>query len=148
MKLSALAALLILLAVSGCEGPMGPMGPMGPRGPAGHVDEGTFIRVGHMTRALYDGLGRIIVEDRRISPTSYRGVYIRVSLDDRGYTAFYKPFPIFDISITEGRLIVHDDVFSLINYRDHLKGFSLTNEGVRTASFENAEFVLMVLVAN
>lgn len=148
MKLSALAALWILLAVSGCEGPAGPMGPMGPRGPAGHVDEGTFIRVGHLTRALFDGLGRIIVEDRRISPTSFRGIYIRVSIDERGYTTYFKTLPFYDISISEGKLIIHDENHVLINYRDHLKGFSLSREGVATASFEDAEFVLMVQVAN
>ena len=124
------------------------MGPMGPRGPAGHVDEGTFIRVGHLTRALFDGLGRIIVEDRRISPTSFRGIYIRVSIDERGYTTYFKTLPFYDISISEGKLIIHDENHVLINYRDHLKGFSLSREGVATASFEDAEFVLMVQVAN
>lgn len=140
MKLSALAALLILLAVSGCENPTGQ------RESEDYEDEGTFIRVGHLTRALYDGLGRIFVEDRRISPTSFRGICVRVSLDDRGYRAFYKPPKNVEVEVQRGRLIVHDNNHDLIIYRDQLKNSSIAEEGVIVASLENAEYVLMVLV--
>ena len=71
---------------------------------------------------------------------------MRVSLDDPNYTAFFKPPHFFDMSISEGKLIVHDDGQLLINYLDHLKGFSIERDGVTTASFEDATFTLMVLV--
>ena len=166
------SALVILLAVVGCEGPMGPpgeqgspgpqgpqgpageqglqgpQGPRGPQGPEGEADEGTVIPVGNLSLALYDGFGRIIVEDRRISSTSFRGIYVRATLDDHNYTAFNKPPQIFDLSISEGRLIVHDTDYFLITYRDQLKEYSLERDGETIASLENAEFVLMVLVAD
>lgn len=168
-QLRHLTALVILLAVVGCEGPVGPQGPkgeqgeqgergeqgltgrqgpQGPAGPEGQVDEGTFIRVGNLSLALYDGFGRIIVEDRRIYSTSFRGIYVRATLDDHDYTAFNKPPQIFDLSISEGKLIVHDTDYFLIAYREELEGYSLERDGETVASFEDAEFVLMVLVAN
>ena len=99
MKIPALAALLSLLAVTACEGPVGPQGPQGPQG---QVEEGTFIRVGNLTLALYDGFGRIIFEDRRITPTSYRGICVRVSIEDQDYTTFFKPPHSLDLSISVG----------------------------------------------
>lgn len=112
------------------------------------MDEGTFIRVGNLSLALYDGFGRIIVENRLITSTSYRGIYVRVSLDDHDYQAFYKPPQEFTVEVQDGVMLVHDSDFFLIAYREELEGFELERDGETIVSFEDAEFVLMVLVAN
>ena len=145
-----------LVLIAGCEGPVGPQGvrgpqgvqgeqgPQGERGPRGLPPESTFIRVGNLSPALYDGFGRIIVENSLITPKTFRGVYIEVFIED--WSAFFEPFQIFDVEISDGRLIIHDPDHFLISYRDGLKRYSLERDGVETASFEDADFVLMVLV--
>ena len=138
---------ILFLALAGCEGPIGPQGERGPagsRGPTGIPPEATFIRVGNLTRALYDGFGRIIIEDSRISPSAYRGVFIEVTLGS--YRAFMPPPQLFEVEIHNGRLLIHDQAEYLILYRDELKQKSLESDGVETSSLENARYVLMVLV--
>lgn len=139
---------VLTVVLMACQGPVGPVGPQGERGeqgPEGQISEGTFIRVGNLSRALYDGFGRIIIEDRLITPKTYRGIYIEVSIED--WTAFYEPPQLFNTEIVMGRVVIHDPTHYLISYRDNLKEFSLfTQDGVETASFEDGNFVLMVLV--
>ncbi len=109
MRASVGVLAFMLIACQGPAGPMGPQGPQGerggqgskgeqgPRGLRGQPPETTYIRVGNLSRALYDGFGRIIVENRLITPKTYRGIYIEVSIED--WTAFYEPPQLFDTEI-------------------------------------------------
>ena len=93
---------LVLLACQGPEGPMGPAGPPGPpgqtgprgeAGPQGEVGprgetgpqgemgppgEGVTIER-RLTGSLYDEDGYILIEDDRITPTSFRVLYLKAT---------------------------------------------------------------------
>lgn len=93
---------LFLLACQGPEGPMGPAGPQGPpgetgargeagpqgeagprgeAGPQGEMGppgEGTLIER-RLTAFLYDEDGFILIEDDRITPASFRALYLKAT---------------------------------------------------------------------
>ncbi len=87
---------LVLLACQGPEGPLGPAGPQGPQGEAGPQGEvgprGESGPQGEMgppgegiiierrpTGSLYDEDGFILIEDDRITPTSFRVLYLKAT---------------------------------------------------------------------
>ena len=70
-----------------CQGPEGPVGPAGPQGPPGETGpqgepgppgEGTIIER-RLTGSLYDEDGFILIEDDRITPASFRGLYLKAT---------------------------------------------------------------------
>ena len=145
-----ITSLIVSFALSACQGPAGPIGPQGEPGPRGFRGEeikGTFIDIGYPSLSLYDGAGRIIVDSRLITTTSYRDIYFQVSIND--YVGFYKPPQNFAIEVQNGRSIIFDPDHYLLEYHERLKGFRLENDdGVITDYLKDAEFMLMALVTD
>ena len=85
--------LLAAMVLISCEGPAGPMGPAGPQGekgetgaqgeqgPPGPLTEGTLIEH-QLSMSAYDETGTITVEDSRITPTTFRALYLKLNLGD------------------------------------------------------------------
>ena len=85
--------LLFALALISCEGPAGPMGPAGPQGERGETgergpqgeqgppSEGILIEY-ELSVAAYDEEGTIAIEDRRITPKTFRGLYLKLDFGD------------------------------------------------------------------
>ena len=82
-------ALLLAVALSSCEGPAGPMGPQGEkgetgaqgpqgeRGAQGPPAEGVLID--HtLSVDSYNVEGAIAIEDSRITPEAFRGLYLKL----------------------------------------------------------------------
>ena len=160
MTFRPLPGLLMMLAVPGCQDLDDSEGYFG--SPNSYVSElkveeanleGTFIIVGNVSLDLYDGSGRIIVEDRRISSQSFGGIYVRVSSNDPDYTGFFDIPMALRPSVLEGKLILSDPNHLLITWLSHIRG-SISAEiagndgGVTFKALENAEFVLVVLVSD
>ena len=108
--------LFVLLAFSfgACEGPMGPAGPTGPQGPPG--DQGppgprrdeVAIELAFSTSS-YNEDNQILIEDSRITPTSFRLVYIKGILSG---AEIYVPLDYlaqnFGIVLSNGVLVLTD----------------------------------------
>ena len=108
--------LFVLLAFSfgACEGPMGPAGPTGPQGPPG--DQGppgprrdeVAIELAFSTSS-YNEDNQILIEDSRITPTSFRLVYIKGMLSG---AEIYVPLDYlaqnFGIVLSNGVLVLTD----------------------------------------
>ena len=108
--------LFVLLAFSfgACEGPMGPSGPTGPQGPPGNQgppgpqrDE-VAIELA-FSRSSYNEDNQIIIEDSRITPTSFRLVYIKGMLSG---VEIYVPLDYlaqnFSVVLSNGVLVLTD----------------------------------------
>ncbi len=83
---SSFSVLFALLAFGlvACEGPVGPMGPagpqgeIGPQGPQGETGpprEGVIIEWS-LSNSSYDEDGSILIEDDRITPTTFQALYL------------------------------------------------------------------------
>ena len=108
--------LFVLLAFSfgACEGPMGPAGPTGPQGPQG--DQGppgprrdeVAIELA-FSISSYNEDNQILIEDSRITPTSFRLVYIKGMLSG---VEIYVPidyiFFNFNVVLSDGALVLTD----------------------------------------
>ncbi|MCY3737637.1 MAG: hypothetical protein OXG13_14615 [Gemmatimonadaceae bacterium] len=108
---------LVLLACQGPEGPMGPQGPPGEAGPRGEAGpqgesgprgesgppgemgppgEGIVIER-RLTASLYDEDGYILIEDDRITPTSFRALYLKAT-DQESDLSLYMPLDYLLVS--------------------------------------------------
>ena len=79
-----LFAVLVVLALVGCEGPAGPMGPtgaQGPQGPPGPSSVGVLIEQ-PLSMSDYNETGEIIIRDDRISPQTFRLLYLKLVFED------------------------------------------------------------------
>ena len=79
----ALVVALLTTSLIACEGPAGPQGPIGPTGPRGEnapPRQGTFIER-RLSSALYDADNTIVIEDDRISPTTFQALYLKFNID-------------------------------------------------------------------
>ena len=108
--------LFVLLAFSfgACEGPMGPAGPTGSQGPQG--DQGppgprrdeVAIELA-FSGSSYNEDNQILIEDSRITPTSFRLVYIKGMLTG---VEIYVPLDYlslnFNVVLSEGVLVLTD----------------------------------------
>ena len=77
---------MLAFGLVACEGPAGPMGPVGPQGPQGETGpprEGIIIEQ-RLSRSLYDEDGNIIIEDDRITPTTFQALYLKAAFPDLG----------------------------------------------------------------
>ena len=76
---------VVLVACAGPEGPTGPAGPEGPAGPAGPPGlpgapaEGIIIEKS-LSASAYDEDGYITILDSRITPKTFRALYLKVDL--------------------------------------------------------------------
>ena len=83
-------ALLVVLAVGvlvGCEGPAGPMGPEGSQGPPGAQGPPGPSTVGvlieqSLSMSAYNETGEIIIRDSRITPQTFRLLYLKLVFED------------------------------------------------------------------
>ena len=76
---------LSLVGIVSCEGPegeVGPRGPMGPEGPAG-PQGGILIEI-HFSASSYDESGNIVIRDSRITPKTFRALYLKINNPDEG----------------------------------------------------------------
>lgn len=108
--------LFVLLAFSfgACEGPMGPAGPTGSQGPQG--DQGppgprrdeVAIELA-FSGSSYNEDNQILIEDSRITPTSFRLVYIKGMLTG---VEIYVPLDYlsfnFNVVLSDGALVLTD----------------------------------------
>ncbi len=115
--------LFVLLAFSfgACEGPMGPAGPTGPQGPQG--DQGppgprrdeVAIELA-FSRSSYDEDNQILIADSRITPTSFRLVYIKGMLSG---AEIYVPLDYlaqnFSVVLSNGVLVLTDPGLLILN---------------------------------
>lgn len=83
---------MLAFGLVACEGPAGPMGPVGSQGPQGEIGprgetgpprEGVIIER-QLSRSLYDADGNIIIEDDRITPTTFQALYLKAAFPDLG----------------------------------------------------------------
>ena len=84
-----LFAILAVAVLVGCEGPAGPMGPegaQGPPGPRGPSSESVLIEQ-PLSIAAYNETGEIIIADSRITPKTFRLLYLKLEFDNQ--TAFF-----------------------------------------------------------
>ena len=77
--LSSILLAVVLLACEGPEGPTGPAGPEGPPGPPGAPAEGILIEQ-RLSGSAYDEDGNITILDSRITPKTFRALYLKVDL--------------------------------------------------------------------
>ncbi len=73
---------MLAFGLVACEGPAGPMGPAGPQGPQGEIGpprEGIIIEW-KLSISSYDEDGNIFIEDDRITPTTFRALYLKADL--------------------------------------------------------------------
>ena len=77
---------VFLIACEGPAGPAGPEGPQGPSGPQGAPAEGILIEKS-ISASAYNEDGVITIRDSRITPESFRAVYVKVEGD--GWTEYY-----------------------------------------------------------
>ena len=108
---------MLAFGLVACEGPAGPMGPAGPQGPQGEVGpqgeigprgetgpprEGIIIER-QLSRSLYDADGNIVIEDARITPTTFQALYLKAAFPNLGSDAVaYMPLDyllVFAVSI-------------------------------------------------
>ncbi len=107
-------SVLVLVACQGPEGPVGPAGPQGPpgeggprgeagpqgeagpRGEMGPPGEGIVIER-RLTASLYDEDGYILIEDDRITPTSFRALYLKAT-DQESDLSLYMPLDYLLVS--------------------------------------------------
>ena len=82
---------ILALVLVACEGPVGPAGPPGPQGEPGErgipgtpaeTPEGVFIEVPFPTDSDYDTEGRLRIQAEAISPTTFRGLFVKVRWDE------------------------------------------------------------------
>ena len=112
---------VVLFAVA-CEGPTGPQGEIGLQGETGPPKEGVIIER-QLSRYLYDENGNISIKDDRITPTTFRAIYLKVTLEvDPDTIIAYAPLdyllvsalskeletPSLTILITKGMLLIID----------------------------------------
>lgn len=94
----ALVVALLTTSLIACEGPAGPQGPIGPTGPQGPRGEngqrgpqgprgenapprqGTIIER-RLSNSLYDADNTIVIEDDRITPTTFQALYLKFNID-------------------------------------------------------------------
>ena len=77
---------ILAFGLVACEGPAGPMGPQGEVGPQGEIGpprEGIIIER-QLSRSLYDADGNIVIEDGRITPTTFQALYLKAAFPDLG----------------------------------------------------------------
>ena len=77
---------MLAFGLVACEGPAGPMGPVGPEGSQGETGpprEGVIIER-QLSRSLYDADGNIVIEDDRITPTTFRALYLKTTFSNLG----------------------------------------------------------------
>ena len=137
---SALSA-LCLVACEGPAGPEGPVGPEGPQGPQGEMGpprEGVIIER-RLSESLYDENDSIIIEDRRISPTTFRTFYLKLNNFGASGVAAYIPIEyviVYDVSLRpedqewetpvlfvfEGGLLISDSGRTLLDIVGSLLG--------------------------
>ena len=85
-----LFTVLAVLVLVGCEGPAGPMGPegaqgaqgtQGAQGPPGPSSESILIEQ-PLSMSAYNETGEIIIRDRRITPQTFRLLYLKLVFED------------------------------------------------------------------
>ena len=79
MKL--LSVVAFSLSLIGCEGPAGPMGPEGTQGPPGLSSESALIEQ-PLSMTAYNETGEIIIRDSRITPKTFRLLYLKLVFED------------------------------------------------------------------
>ena len=96
---------ILAFGLVACEGPAGPMGPQGEVGPQGEIGpprEGIIIER-QLSRSLYDADGNIVIEDGRITPTTFQALYLKAAFPSLGPDAVaYIPLDyllVFAVSI-------------------------------------------------
>ena len=101
---------MLAFGLVACEGPAGPMGPAGPQGPQGGIGaqgpqgevgpqgetgprgetgpprEGIIIER-QLSRSIYDADGNIVIEDARITPTTFQALYLKAAFPNLGSDA-------------------------------------------------------------
>ena len=87
--------------VVACEGPAGPMGPQGETGPRGEIGppRAGIIIEQRLSRSLYDEDGNILIEDDRITPTTFQALYLKAAFPNLGPDAVaYMPLDYLIVS--------------------------------------------------
>ena len=105
--------LLLPVFLLACEGPEGSVGPEGPPGPQGPPAEGILIEK-RLSESAYDENGIITIADRRITPTSFRTVYLK--LDFGGGQVGYLPLDyllVYSVSLTIEELELETPIVNL-----------------------------------
>ena len=132
--------LVLLAALLGCEGPAGPQGeagpagpsgPMGPQGETGPARQSVVIEE-LITSRDYNSDGVIEIEDERISPDTFVGIFVRLR-GDEGYFALeyvlISSVSIWDedeefgtplVYVEEGLLRIRDDNEILLDFGDDI----------------------------
>ena len=106
----------LCLVTFGCEGPMGPAGPMGPQGekgdqgPAGATREAIIIERA-LTPDLYDPEGAIVIQDARITPTTFRVLYLKTIIQGDDVLTIYMPVDYILASV--GAPVLSPEAFQL-----------------------------------
>ena len=93
---------------------MGPGGEVGPRGPQGLPAEGILIEI-HLSASTYDESGVITIQDSRITPKTFRALYLKVDFG-AGEVA-YVPLDyllVFSVSLVPEALELETPVLAVL----------------------------------
>ena len=89
---------MLAFGLVACEGPAGSMGPQGLQGEIGPPREGIIIEQ-RLSRSLYDEDGKILIEDNRITPTTFQALYLKAAFPNLGPDAVaYVPLDYLIVS--------------------------------------------------
>ena len=101
-RFSFFVSMLAFGLVVACEGPAGPMGPQGETGPRGEIGppRAGIIIEQRLSRSLYDEDGNILIEDDRITPTTFQALYLKAAFPNLGPDAVaYVPLDYLIVSV-------------------------------------------------
>ena len=148
---------MLAFGLVACEGPAGPMGPAGPQGEIGPQGETGPPREGiiieqRLSRSLYDADGNIIIEDDRITPTTFQALYLKAAFPDLGPDAVaYMPLDyliVYAVSLVPEEneletplLVVAEGMFLIMDPNRDLLAVALES------LFDGVDVDLAILVA-
>ena len=141
---------LLAFGLVACEGPAGPMGPPGETGPQGEIGpprEGIIIER-RLSRSLYNEDSNILIQDDRITPTTFQALYLKTTFTDLGPGAVvYIPLDYLIVSevsivpevneletpvllLAEGFLLILDSNRTLLDSNRTLLAIGSSSDGV------------------
>ena len=98
-----LSSILLAVVLLACEGPEGPTGPQGPAGPPGPPAEGILIEQ-RLSASAYDEDGDIVIRDSRITPKTFRALYLAVGFGDQQAYIPLDYLLVYGVSLTPEEL--------------------------------------------
>ncbi len=107
-----LAFVMLACGDGSVEGPIGPEG-IGPEGTIGPESLGAGVLIEHsISDSSYDAEGRITIRDERITPTTFEGLYLKVTSSIVEYLPIKTEFEVSERAgeVRAGEVLFIDDL--------------------------------------